>query len=189
MADLEKRLAYLQDKSLREAYLDEMVDSIYGRQTRREKYKGMVAWASGVLRERADFSAEGPQEDKEGALLWHRLLDAMDAKIETKRVHAIHDDMNRRLAASETLAHELGQVTSALQDALGHLKVEEVLFAESEVCQTRRLVAESEVRILALQMQLDTPMKQEQRERIERNRQQAMERREAKRARVGLDVD
>ena len=151
--------------------------------------KGWSLGHRGVLRERDDFSAEGPPEAKVGALLWHRLLDAMDAKIETKRVHAIHDDMNRRLVASETLAHELGQVTSSLQDALGHLKVEEALFAESVVCQTRRLVAESEARILALQMQLDTPMKHEQRERIERNRQQAIERREAKRARVGLDVD
>ena len=126
-------------------------------------------------------------------MLWQRLLTAMDDKIASKRAHEIHADATRRLMASEALVTELGLVNSALAQARETLSLEESLRAGSDADQTRRLLLESESRLLALQSQYDSPsqgdsLSQAQKGRIAHQRQLAMEKREAKRARVAATV-
>ena len=194
VTELEKKLTFLQDRLERDtSYLDDVVETNYGKRTRRENYKGMLDWAQRLLSERAAFSSEGPPEDKESALLWQRLLTAMDDKIASKRAHEIHADATRRLMASEALVTELGLVNSALAQARETLSLEESLRAGSDADQTRRLLLGSESKLLALQSQYDSPsqgdsLSQAQKERIAHQRQLALEKREAKRARVSTTV-
>ena len=194
VSELEGKWTFLQERVERDvSYLDDVVETIYGKQTRRAKYEGMLVWAQGLLRERTALSAEGPPEDKESALLWQRLLTAMDDKIASKRAHEIHADATRRLKAREALVTELEIVNAALAHARETLSLEQTLRAGSDADQTRRLLRESESRLLALQSQCDSPsqgdsLSQAQKERIAHQRQLAMEKREAKRARVSATV-
>ena len=71
--ELESKSLFLQERLERDtSYLDEEIQTNYGKRTRRENYESMLHWAQCLLSERAAFSSEGPPEDKESALLWQR---------------------------------------------------------------------------------------------------------------------